>query len=103
MTGPTPGPTADGAPPPGEDDLDAIKDEIEATRERLGRTVDELHARLDVPARAREKAYRARDTVVETYRESPPLTIAAALALAGAVVGLMIWRSKRAGRREKKR
>jgi hypothetical protein len=41
--------------------------------------------------------------VVETYRETRPLTIAATLALAAAVVGLMIWRSKSAGRREKKR
>ena len=39
----------DGANP----ELDAIKAEIEATREQLGRTVDELSARLDVPARAR--------------------------------------------------
>ena len=41
----------------------------------MGRTVDELSARLDVPARARESAYRARDTAVETYRESPPAVI----------------------------
>jgi hypothetical protein len=85
------------------DDVEAIKAQIDATREQLSRTVDELHARLDVPARAREKVYRARDTAVETYRESPPLTVAAALVLAAAVVGLMIWRSKRAGRREKQR
>ena len=103
MTGPRPGLAADGARPVREDDLDAIQAEIEATRDQLGRTIDELAARLDVPARAKEKGYRARDTVVETYRESPPVTIAAALALAGVVVGLMIWRSKRAGRREKKR
>ena len=36
-----------------------IKAEIDATREQLGRTVDELSARLDVPARARESAARA--------------------------------------------
>jgi ElaB/YqjD/DUF883 family membrane-anchored ribosome-binding protein len=87
----------DGAPKP--DDVDAIKAEIDATREQLARTVDELSARLDVPARAKERAYRARDTAVETYRESPPLTIAAALALAGVLVGLVILRRKRAARR----
>ena len=73
-----------------------IQAEIEATRAQLGRTVDELSARLDVPARAREKAFRARDTAVETYRESPPAVIGAALALAGLVVGVMIVRRKRA-------
>ena len=59
-------------------------------------TVDELSARLDVPARAKESAARAKDTAVETYRESPPLVIGAALALVGLVVGLVILRRKRA-------
>ena len=84
------------------DDLDALQAEIEATRARLSRTVDELSARLDVPARARERAYRARDTAVETYRESPPAVIGGALALAGLVVGLVILRRKRANRRRKR-
>jgi hypothetical protein len=84
----------------GPTDVDEIKAEIEATREQLGRTVDELSSRLDVPARAKESAARARDTAVETYRESPPLVIGGALALVGAWVGLVIWRRKRATRRE---
>ena len=33
--------------------------------------------RLDVPARAKESALRAKDTAVETYRESPPAVIGA--------------------------
>jgi ElaB/YqjD/DUF883 family membrane-anchored ribosome-binding protein len=86
--------TTNGQPP--SNDPDAIKAEIEATREQLARTVDELSARLDVPARAKEKAYRAKDTAVETYRESPPAVIGAALALAGLVVGVVILRRKRA-------
>ena len=81
-------------------DPDAIKADIEATREQLGRTVDELSARLDVPARAKESAARAKDTAVETYRESPPLVIGAGLAVAGLVLGLMILRRKRATRRD---
>ncbi len=84
----------------GPADIDEIKAEIEATREQLGRTVDELSSRLDVPARAKESAARAKDTAVETYRESPPLVIGGALALVGALVGLMVWRRKRATRRE---
>jgi ElaB/YqjD/DUF883 family membrane-anchored ribosome-binding protein len=80
-------------------DPDQIKAEIEATREQLSRTVDELSARLDVPARAKERALRTKDTAVETYRESPPLVIGGALALAGLVVGLVILRRKRAASR----
>jgi hypothetical protein len=83
-------------------DPDAIKAEIEATREQLGRTVDELSHRLDVPARARESAYRARDTAVETYRESPPVIVGAGLALVGALVAVIIWRRKRATSRRKR-
>jgi HAMP domain-containing protein len=88
---------------PGGNDPDAIKAEIEATRAQLARTVDELSHRLDVPARAKEGAFRARDTAVETYRENPPVVLAAALALAGAVVGLVVWRRKRAHPRRNKR
>jgi ElaB/YqjD/DUF883 family membrane-anchored ribosome-binding protein len=92
-------PGSDGRP---ADDLDTIKAEIDATREQLGRTVDELSARLDVPARAKERAARAKDTAVETYRESPPLVIGAAVALVGLLVGIVIVRRKRA-RSERKR
>jgi ElaB/YqjD/DUF883 family membrane-anchored ribosome-binding protein len=82
-------------------DADQIKAEIEATREQLARTVDELSSRLDVPARAKESAARARDTAVETYRESPPLVIGAAIILAGLVAGLVVWRRRRATSRRK--
>jgi ElaB/YqjD/DUF883 family membrane-anchored ribosome-binding protein len=84
---------------PVANDPDQIKAEIEATREQLSRTVDELTARLDVPARAKERALRTKDTAVETYRESPPIVIGAAAALAGLVVGLVILRRKRAASR----
>ncbi|MGY1603364.1 DUF3618 domain-containing protein [Geodermatophilus sp. SYSU D00815] len=83
-------PSGNGAPDP-----DALKAEIAATREQLGRTVDELSRRLDVPARAREGVYRARDTAVETYRESPPVVLGAAVGLVAALVGLVVWRRTR--------
>jgi hypothetical protein len=83
----------DGHRPPS--DPDAILAEIEATRAQLGRTVEELSHRLDVPARAKERAYRTRDTAVETYRESPPAVIGAGLALVALVVGVVVWRRKR--------
>ena len=80
-------------------DPDQIKAEIDATREQLARTVDELSARLDVPARAKERVLRTKDTAVETYRESPPVALGAVVALAGLVVGLVILRRKRAASR----
>jgi hypothetical protein len=86
----------------GPDDPEAIKAEIEATREQLGRTVEELSHRLDVPARARERAFRARDTAVETYRESPPTVIAAGVAMVAVVVGIVVWRRQRGQRRSKR-
>ena len=119
MTGPSPSPSPSPGPStPGagagrvptarsdgaaRDDPDVIKAEIDATRAHLARTVDQLGARPEVPARGRERAYRIRDTAVETYRESPPLTIAAALALAGVVVGLVILRRKRGATRRSER
>jgi hypothetical protein len=97
------GATGPGAPDvKGPTDPDAIKAEIEATREQLGRTVDELSHRLDVPARAKESAFRARDTAVETYRESPPAVIGAGLALVAVVVGVVVWRRKRSTSRRKR-
>ena len=72
-------PQGDRPDAPASNDPDAIKADIEATREQLGRTVDELSQRLDVPARAKEGAARAKDTAVETYRESPPTVIGAGL------------------------
>ena len=80
-----------GSPQP---DPAALQAEIERTRDHLGRTIDEIGYRLDVRNKAREPLYRARDTVVETYRESPPLVLGA-VALVSAVIGLVIWRRRR--------
>ncbi len=86
----------------GPSDPEQIKADIDATREQLSRTVDELSARLDVPARTRESVARAKDTAVETYRESPPAVIGAAAALAALVLGVIIVRRKCATWRRKR-
>lgn len=86
----------------GPDDLEAIQAEIDATRAQLGRTVEELTYRLDVPARAREGVYRARDTAVETYRENPPIVLGTAAALVAMLVGLMVLRWKREQRAKRR-
>jgi len=94
--------SSNGSGPAGPADPEQIQAEIEATRAQLAATVDQLSARLDVPARARERAARAKDTAVETYRESPPAVIVAALTLAGVVLGLVVLRRKRATSRRKR-
>ena len=86
----------------GPTDPDAIKAEIEETRAQLGRTVDELSARLDVPTRAKEGAARAKDTAVETYRESPPAVLGAGAAVVG-LIGLLVWRRRTKPQRQARR
>jgi hypothetical protein len=80
-------------PPAG--DPAAIEAEIEARREHLASTIDEIAARLDVRTPAQERALRTRDTVVETYRESPPAVVGAALVLVGLVVTVVVRRRRR--------
>jgi hypothetical protein len=87
-------------------DPDALKARVDESRARLGRTVGQLGERLDVPSRARaratERAYRVRDTAVETYRESPPAVLGAGAVLAGLVVGVITWRRRRSTPRRKR-
>ncbi|OBK21784.1 hypothetical protein A5634_09345 [Mycobacterium asiaticum] len=72
-------------PEPGPDaEVADIKADIEQTRAELGATVQALSAKVDVPARAREKAQAAKPTL--------------ALAAAGAAVALaalLWWRRRR--------
>ena len=42
--------------PPGDDDAERLRAEIDRTREHLGETVEQLAAKLDVKSRARAKA-----------------------------------------------
>jgi hypothetical protein len=87
-------------PTPG--DPDALKAEVDLSREQLAATVDELTARLAVGSQAKERALRTRDTVVETYRESPPVAAGGAAVLLGLVVTVVLWRRRRRSRRSKR-
>ena len=78
-----------------------IQQEIQRTREHLGETVDELAARADVKARAREKVTEARDRAAELSgrvrrsrlaRRRWPLAVAAGVLVAGSAA---IWWRRR--------
>ena len=83
----------------GPSDPEAIRADIAATREQLGRTVDELSHRLDVPARAKERVDRIRETALDVYLKNPPAVMAGGLALVAMMVGVVIMRRKRTSSR----
>lgn len=58
-----------------------VRREIEATRLRMGDTVDALLYRADVPARAKESIAESRQKAVEYGRTHPAYLGAAALGL----------------------
>ncbi|MGH3254783.1 MAG: DUF3618 domain-containing protein [Streptosporangiaceae bacterium] len=72
-----------------------IEQEIELTRQRLGETVEELAAKADIKARARDKALglarRARQGVV-VHRHWPAAAAAAGLVIAASFA---FWRRRR--------
>jgi hypothetical protein len=86
----------------GPSDPDAIRADIVATREQLGRTIDELGHRLDVPARAKERVERARETVLDVYLKNPAAVVGGGLALVAIMVGVVIMRESRASTRRKR-
>ena len=68
-----------------------IEADIERQREELAATVSQLQSRLDVKARARQRAAVLRDrATTDSGRPRPELIAAAAGALA--LVGLLVWR-----------
>jgi len=86
----------------GPSDPEAILADIAATRAQLSRTVDELTHRLDVPARARERADRVRETALDVYLKNPPAVVGGGLALVATMVGILIWRGARTSSRRKR-
>ncbi len=73
----------------------ALQAHIEATREQLAATLDRLAARMDPRTRAQERVLRLRDTVVETYRESPPVVLGLTAVLVVAAIGVVVRRRNR--------
>jgi hypothetical protein len=86
----------------GPSDPEAIRADIAATREQLSRTVDELTYRLDVPARAKERLERVRETALDVYLKNPAAVMAGGLALMAMMVGVMIMRRERTSSRRKR-
>jgi hypothetical protein len=97
-------------PTSGDAKVAALRSEIEQTRAELGETVEELAARADVKARAKEKvdetkaravatAAEAKEAVRTSVRERPtPWAVVAAAALL-AIAALVIGKRRRAAAR----
>lgn len=72
-------------------DPDAIRADIERTRENLAETVDALHAKLDVKGQAAAKVAHVKDQVTTDTGKPRPEIVAGAL-VAALLVGLIWWR-----------
>jgi Protein of unknown function (DUF3618) len=66
-------------------DTDAIRGEVEQTRERMGETIDALGHKADVKTRTKENISGKVDTVKEN-----PLGLAAGAAAVGFLAGMLI-------------
>jgi hypothetical protein len=72
----------------------AIEADIEAQRERLAQTVDQLTHKLDVKAQAQERSAQLKDwATTETGKPRPELL--GVLAGAVVLVGVVFWWSRR--------
>ena len=72
-----------------------IEADIERQRQQLAATVDQLHAKLDVKARAKDEVAHLKDrATTDSGKPRPDLTVAVVAGLA-LVVGLVVWRRRR--------
>lgn len=73
---------------------ESLEADLARQREELAATVTELHAKLDVKARAQHKAGEVKDRATTADgKPRPDLTIAALGAVA-LVAGLLVWRRR---------
>jgi hypothetical protein len=78
--------------PTSSNDPDAIREDIERTREELAGTVDALHAKLDLKAQARARVARARDRATDDAGKPRPEVVVGAVGTVLLVIGLVWWR-----------
>ena len=76
-----------------EEDLAALRLEIDRTRAELGETVAALAAKTDVKARARDLGDQLRENAAIMLRRPVPMVFLGAAAVGAAVVWL-IWRRR---------
>jgi hypothetical protein len=75
-------------------DPDAIREEIERTRDDLAETVDALHAKLDVKGQARAKIDRVKDQATTASGQPRPELVAGAAGVVLLIAGLIWWRKQ---------
>lgn len=72
-----------------------IQADIEAQREQLADTVDQLGAKLDVKSHAQAKVARAKDAATTDEGKPRPEVLAAAGSLVAMAIVLIVWRARR--------
>jgi Protein of unknown function (DUF3618) len=77
---------------PASDDPEAIRRDIERTRDDLAETVDALHAKLDVKSQAKARVARAKDQATTDSGKPRPEVVAGVLGAVLLVAGLIGWR-----------
>jgi len=80
------------APP--ANDPEAIRADIERTRENLAETVDALHAKLDIKSQARARVERAKDQATTDDGKPRPELVAGAVGVVLLLTGLVWWRRR---------
>ena len=78
--------------PTTSNDPDAIREDIERTREELAETVDALHAKLDVKTQAKECVARVKDQATTDTGKPRPEVVAGVVGAVLLIAGLVWWR-----------
>ena len=80
--------------PTPSNDPEAIREDIERTREELAETVDALHAKLDVKAHAKARAARLKDSLTTDDGKPRPELMAAAVVGLLTLAGVVWWKRR---------